>query len=884
MVNCKKLKKVFSLALFLLLVNLLSAQTYYKLDSVHYTHNKLDSAQSKILYIRDSLSSGTCIETVSDAYLFARFSYGSLYTFGDKNITATVNFTIKGYNAFSGGTEVFSKSSAMTINNSAPEKLFKVKFTDQHSVINRFTITINSYSKAFPGETGTTVRDKVSFDVYYIEDTHKDVSSLSTNNVDITGSNPLTFIWSSPDCYHWAPSYQFQLLRLYNTSSSSPFVSDSTKIQATVDWNDAINIHVDNGDTALTLTLAQGTGWYTWRVRPVGNKYGGFGDSRDWGEWSTSIAQGATVNTNTISYDADEVFFYTQFDQYRNWIYSRVVTEGARISENMQYANGLQQVRQSQAHLQSSGDILMSQTLQDFAGRTALTTLPVPVTKTGFAYQDTLIKHSTHLYTAEDFDANSNYDDPLSMDGGYLYRYYSDANPVSNIPDAEGYPFARALFAKDGTSRVVEQSGAGATHRIKSTGTDRTIKTMYSGTSDIELIKMFGDEAPAKESVHKEYTIDANKIASVNYISKEGKTIATALVLTDDTENLLDSIATNGILSIVDTVSTRTHYSDNALTSIYPVAFTMETEVTLDYGISSKEIENICNTYCASCDYYVQFLIHDPQNDTTYDKGSHLLNDLECGSAHNWSTSITTTLAAGSYFIEKRVFSNNLKIEGGEDSTAAKTYLQYHLDSLQNQLKVAINTDLEDIYTFLNNNDIEGLYSELGVNINIANRDSIFLDSTITVYVGCDSIQIPILFCHADTCSMEFEQYFEDYWKDSLAVTGTDGDGFLKYFPNTNGLGVEPGQFDSLIVHMIADGYDCDSLWQCWRASTQRYAWVLGYMDTAAAAGTKFDLLHDFLNCTGRMYEGRSTTAVGDTGYITNAHKYFNYAFGQNTM
>src|SRR5690606_19395067 len=214
------------------------------------------------------------------------------------------------------------------------------------------------------------------------------------------------------------PSYQFQLLRLFNRGADG---SDEHHIEEVVDWSRALSIETGNSRTDLTITVPEGSGYYVWRVRPIGNVFAnGAGDSRNWGVWSDAPADGSTIEITgldkTSISDQDirrSIFFYHEDDQEKNWIYSRTFTEGeegTRIAEEIVYATGLQQIRQKQAHLQSEGKVLVNQTVYDFAGRPALTSLDAPIEETGFTYVERFLLRaqgvSEYLYRASDFDAD----------------------------------------------------------------------------------------------------------------------------------------------------------------------------------------------------------------------------------------------------------------------------------------------------------------------------------------------------------------------------------------------------------------------------------------------------------------------------------------------
>ncbi len=66
-------------------------------------------------------------------------------------------------------------------------------------------------------------------------------------------------------------------------------------------------------------------------------------------------------------------------------------------------------------------------------------------------------------------------------------------------------------------------------------------------------MRLFGDEAPNKQSVLKTITIDQNNTATVTYTSKEGKVIATAMAFQDQPD-LLSLSQTDAAITVQDTI------------------------------------------------------------------------------------------------------------------------------------------------------------------------------------------------------------------------------------------------------------------------------------------------------------------------------------------
>ncbi|HLP27213.1 MAG TPA: hypothetical protein VK147_01150, partial [Candidatus Didemnitutus sp.] len=183
------------------------------------------------------------------------------------------------------------------------------------------------------------------------------------NVIRPTQANQMLFAWNYENCTPHMPLHQLQILRLYNTKDE--YREDPEYCQATVDWNKAQNVYLysTSPDQALStkLTLTEGTGWYVWRVRPIGNLYeGGMANDSNYGVWSVAAEQDDALNngpgglaigsqsgitsgssgTALSLYKAS--FFYEQFDADKNWRHDRVFVEdrqgGNGIAESITYA------------------------------------------------------------------------------------------------------------------------------------------------------------------------------------------------------------------------------------------------------------------------------------------------------------------------------------------------------------------------------------------------------------------------------------------------------------------------------------------------------------------------------------------------------------------
>lgn len=86
-------------------------------------------------------------------------------------------------------------------------------------------------------------------------------------------TNPVTLSWENRTsagigsaCDEAYPWYEVQVLRLYNTDAD--YRNDPAKLKAVVNWSEAQRFILYGQATSMTFTLADGTGYYLWRVRP----------------------------------------------------------------------------------------------------------------------------------------------------------------------------------------------------------------------------------------------------------------------------------------------------------------------------------------------------------------------------------------------------------------------------------------------------------------------------------------------------------------------------------------------------------------------------------------------------------------------------------------
>jgi RHS repeat-associated protein len=159
------------------------------------------------------------------------------------------------------------------------------------------------------------------------------------------------------------------------------------------------------------------------------------------------------------------------------------------------------------------------------------------------------------------------------------------------VPSAEGYPYTRALFTNDGTGRVKEQAGVGATHSLKG---GKTVRTFYGNPTESELLQLFGVETPLASSVQKIITYDANGTGSVAYKTKDGKVIATGIIYSGPTGPLDKPDESKH--AMIDEVTGNIRLDENTVVSRKPLFFSLplHNSIQVDYEIDPTLLKELC--------------------------------------------------------------------------------------------------------------------------------------------------------------------------------------------------------------------------------------------------------------------------------------------------
>ncbi len=899
----------------------------------------LDSKQLVIKAQENFPYASPCVQSIKKSTLNLKLNTGKDHIFGNQDFSATVGVQVTGFDNYDGtGVPVVTYNAQLTIDKNFPEVLHFIDITKDYSTVKTYTVKISSFN---PPSTAV-IKNSIQLETSVDEEFNVNVPvTLYSPIVDPkftlpSSGNVYKFEWETVQCE--APSYQFQLLRLFNNGSitlpGQTTTNPEYNISAEIDWSKALTL--ETNQKSISLTLTEGTGYYIWRVRAIGNAFsGGIADSRNWGTWSTDnlsltspIALTCTTSTCLEPYQ-NAIFYYKQFDRDKNFIYSRTFTEGNKIHESISYANGLLQVKQTQAVVpsNSSGQVLAGQTVYDYSGRPSLQSLSAPLNDGNIelGYRNNLFNSTGGLYGPKNFDTDTHLNtapDPADpVNGGYINSYYSDDNSDPNVPSAENYPFSRTVFDNYGTGRVVETGGAGATHKI---GGDHTVKIQYGSVSDDELIMIFGDEAPKAASVYKVATTDQNKITSIAYIDKSGKTIATCLSRNEysGTSNLAALYPeSDPDIVIKDKLDENVPYGDHGFKASKTLNFTQVTDLTVNYTITPAAVTSSCGTYCSTCGYLLKVKIIDldnPANNKIIETSippetnsggdcdeEEKTVDLDVNTANE---EFTITLQPGNYVVERII---------EIDQTAGKTYA----DNAVAQVNATLQPIVGEINNLLNGANISGLKAYLegliaapgeGISVEVYSDKGAAIETSslqegnkIKIVTSCCSIQIPIIIGEYNPCR-DYETYTKANMGDYFDIALFDKTG--KHINEVSTY--SPTEFTTLIKDMLEEPggiYACDQLWNCWRNAV----YSMGAMNTntlgadiqnnpnagqlpswgagAAPANANFDLVNQFLDCAGRKYAGfvpKSTCNPSTNHDLVKLkpYKYFYYCHESKTL
>ncbi len=550
------------------------------------------------------------------------------YGFANYNLTAGVD------DIYFGGT-IIKKNASFELTDSKPEAGFNFEVSSLMKTATDVSLTGNGQlSYNFTGSPSPSaansllllnslkVRIRITTELRTSTSSIANVPYVCIGDLPVSNGKQYKFTWNVVESGTTGPvydvafaGYEFQLLRLYNRDISTT----TYPITAEVDWSKALTIQLTGEKREVALAINEGEGYYMWRTRVVGSSYdGGFANPYNYGEWHQVSPTQMVLHPTTPS---NYVFYFNDAnDASRNTISTRYFSENNSRKEVVQYGTYLNQPKQTQVYIPSKDITIISNNIYDYSGRSAVSVLPYAKDNNGQAvfrgYEPgvTTVGYGSAIkpYTADNFDRDSKIYNADEMTGS-VRNYYSGGivKPEGTypIPDAQGYPYSRTVFFADKTDRHLESSGPAS--KLRMTKDDpHTTRTYYSNPSEIELIRVFGAEAPKKEDILKTVVVDPNNTATVTYTNKMGKVIATCLSDNPGNDNLL------GIGENIETVPDKftvwesvpeNQLSQGNLVAAKRLSFHEPTDVYFSYKCNFNEISVGCAE--GNCTYDIVYSI-----------------------------------------------------------------------------------------------------------------------------------------------------------------------------------------------------------------------------------------------------------------------------------
>ncbi|MDF1675978.1 MAG: hypothetical protein P1U44_09710 [Vicingaceae bacterium] len=377
------------------------------------------------------------------------------------------------------------------------------------------------------------------------------------------------------------------------------------------DWKDATRITTSNN--YYSISMAYPSGMLVYRVRPVGVDltYGNY-DLTTPADWSYL----PTTFTAAAGYAAGYGYAYEGLDVTKNWTYNIAYAEEGKRKEGINYFDGSAKSRQSVVLLNTDSNAIIGETMYDYEGRPAVGILPVPLTSSGIRfYEDGTGTPFNNNYNKDNYDADANFSagpDGLSSPVTDYYSSTSTSNSLFKdfIPDAEDYPFSRTTYKRDGTDRITEQSGVG--YKLRHT-TSATTKYYYGSPSDQELERLFGNEVGPVSYYQKNMVKDPNGQVSIQYLDKEGRTIATALAGTASSP-LLDVDYKPAPVEITADLLSNNQYTPESSTSTHVLTISVpNTVVNFSYSLTPKDFTKCMPNTTFKCSYILTIRVLDEE-------------------------------------------------------------------------------------------------------------------------------------------------------------------------------------------------------------------------------------------------------------------------------
>jgi RHS repeat-associated protein len=473
-----------------------------------------------------------------------------------------------------------------------------------------------------------------------------------------------------------------------------------------------------------------------------------------------------------------------------------------------------------------------------------------------------------------------------------------------------------------------------------------TVRVSYTKATDEELLPIFGAEVPDANTVLKQITIDQNQVKSIAYYDMSGKIIATCLQdnaianpnlsnLNNDEEYLQKTFnyQITGMNKIGNSyfayksigidesiLEVKIHYempqetvtlssNDDGFCGLPLEDKTLDFKVNLFILNLDRTPWNLANIYNSDVDGTTKDILHYPTlpGNNNFSRVLTYNADIDIQSfkshVYDFYTGQINNIFKPIY--KKLDDLRALESTGQFTQGSLQKFYAYLTDGTSNGYKMDDNTKKE----WVESQERQNFELELG--------DPSCLNKFTIPKIICDQ-------CEKTDCILtsydKFEQYLfnnlTDEQKILLGITNVNdtkksfyrnGDKLYKLVPSDPNFSSNP--FNVLIQKMSTEtigiypveDYKMTNLCNCWTNEVAAFGVKAFKLTTLADIGKiidgktistegqlyinkNFDLLEEFLKCTGKMYQGISNHEYGTAGnnqygmgYIDNAYKFFKY-------
>lgn len=238
----------------------------------------------------------------------------------------------------------------------------------------------------------------------------------------------------------------------------------------------------------------------------------------------------------------------------RNW--SSVETfdvNGNVKSRSVSFFDELGKIQQVQTKDILTNKIWADQTLYDYQGRAALSTLSAPVGTT-FGYRSSFMRDAGNsIYSTADFESNPENPSTVGTASNTLGNYYSTSNNDSDHPgnsymDITSYPFSRTIFSSLNPGVPLKTVGS---NKINGQWPQAYTFTMRTGQELAQSVA-FGETkyAASDYKIYKTVSRDVHGNENVVFVDSDGRTLGAARSGGSTSRNMNINILEQGFVDI----------------------------------------------------------------------------------------------------------------------------------------------------------------------------------------------------------------------------------------------------------------------------------------------------------------------------------------------